>query len=365
MSRKVRAATVGFVLVSCVASAAWSQDADALIEQGVAMRSVGQDEVALRLFQQAWEARRSGRAQAQIALAEQALGRWVEAEAHLTQALATPRDAWVRDRRRPLRAALAEIREHVGRLELRGNVPGAEVLIGAQVVATLPMAEALRVPTGAVTFTVRARGFVSVTRTVTVANTTPLREEVALAPEPEPDRSAATTAATGAVARAASAAPREGAEGPRDGSSPARRYVGIALLGAGGAALVAAGAFLLVNAGVDGAAQESTPTSADPYGAWARFQADENRGRALSGAEVCELARQRVGADAAQVRDLCASTSSSATIALVTGIAGGALAATGLVLTLTARPSPRRAARWGVTPWMARAQGGATFYMAW
>ena len=110
---------------------------------------------------------------------------------------------------------------------------------------------------------------------------------------------------------------------------------------------------------------DAIPTSANPYGAWARFQADENSGRERTGAQVCELARLRTGGDAGQVRDLCSETSTTATLALVAGIAGGALAATGLVLALTERPAATHAARWGAAPWLARGAGGVTVGAAW
>ena len=148
-------------------------------------------------------------------------------------------------------------------------------------------------------------------------------------------------------------------------TTPTQRYVGFGLIGGGGAALIVAGAFALINAGATSSAAESTPLSAEPYGGWARFQANENYGRALSAGEVCALAQQRSGADAAQVRDLCSSTSSTATIALVAAIAGGALVATGLVFAVTARSTPANTARWGATPWLARGVGGATLYATW
>jgi len=80
---------------------------------------------------------------------------------------------------------------------------------------------------------------------------------------------------------------------------------------------------------------------------------------------VCALSQQRLGLDAAYVRDLCASTERTATVALAAGIAGGALAVTGLVLALTARPAARPTARWGATPWLARGAGGASVSVAW
>jgi hypothetical protein len=362
MRRSGRTAAVGFLVASAIASAAWSQDADALIDRGVELRANGQDEVALQMFRQAWEARRSPRALVQIALAEQALGRWVDAEAHLAEALTDARDPWVRRHLRALRSAQGEIRQHVGELQLQGNVPGAEVLMGGRVVCTLPAT--LRVPTGAVTFTVRALGYESVTRTVSVEGPAPHREVVALEPEARAAVAALPTAPPGLRRDDPTTS---GAAGLRRGASgvSTRRAVSYGLIGVGAAALVVSGVFFGLNANLGSETAGAIPTSADPYGAWARFQADENSGRERTGAQVCEIAQQRVGVDAAQVRDLCSSTSTTATLALVAGIAGGALAATGLVLVLTERPAATRAARWAAAPWLARGVGGVTVGAAW
>lgn len=60
-----------------------AQSVDRLIEQGVSLREDGRDLEALELFQRAYRRSKSVRAPAQIALAHQALGRWIEAERHL------------------------------------------------------------------------------------------------------------------------------------------------------------------------------------------------------------------------------------------------------------------------------------------
>ncbi|HEX4352161.1 MAG TPA: tetratricopeptide repeat protein, partial [Polyangiales bacterium] len=62
--------------------------ADALISQGVALRKQGKNAEALVDFQRAYQISPSPRAQAQIALAEQALGDWIAAEDGLVSALA-------------------------------------------------------------------------------------------------------------------------------------------------------------------------------------------------------------------------------------------------------------------------------------
>src|SRR5688572_21173040 len=113
------------VLVATVAvpSAAASASADELIKEGVALRRQGNDLGALQRFEQAFQIESSPRALAQIGLAEQALGRWVAAHEHLTQALDSKADAWIVKNRRAITDALAVVGEHVGRLEILGASP--------------------------------------------------------------------------------------------------------------------------------------------------------------------------------------------------------------------------------------------------
>src|SRR5437763_4760244 len=119
---------------------------EALIKRGLELREKGDDEAALREFRRAHELSRSGRALAQVALAEQALGHWVDAEAHLTEAMRRDREPWIARNMRLLRQALADIQSHLGSLELSGAAGGAEVLINGARAGTLPLGAALRVP---------------------------------------------------------------------------------------------------------------------------------------------------------------------------------------------------------------------------
>jgi hypothetical protein len=143
-------------------------DADALIAQGVALRTQQRDAEALALFERAHGMTPSPRALAQIALAEQALNRWVAAERHLREALASATDPWISRNQGPLRSALSVIDSHLGRLEVRTNVPGAELWVAAVREGTLPIAAPLRVPVGALPIEVRAPGYVTQTRTVNI-----------------------------------------------------------------------------------------------------------------------------------------------------------------------------------------------------
>ena len=75
-----------------IAGQAWAADADELIRQGVERRRHGDDVGALDLFEQAYSKGHGPRALAQVALAEQALGKWVVASEHIREALAIQRD---------------------------------------------------------------------------------------------------------------------------------------------------------------------------------------------------------------------------------------------------------------------------------
>jgi hypothetical protein len=183
----LRAALV--VLLVCLAApAARAQRRVDLIDQGVALREQGRDEEALALFEQAYAQTNAARALAQIALAEQALGRFVEAEAHLADAISHDEDAFIRRNREALEGALAEIRGRVGDLSVVGGVPGAEVIIGGQAVGVLPLDAPVRVVAGSVAVEIRASGYERFIDTVQVrggGSATVEAELVAVAGGPE------------------------------------------------------------------------------------------------------------------------------------------------------------------------------------
>jgi len=190
--------------------AAASDDPEALVQRGVDLREAGRDEEALALFEQAWSRSQSPRARAQVALAEQALGRWVLAEAHLAEALGAQRDPWIRRNRTALEGALRVIQQHLGSVEVRGGVPGAQVEINGRAVGVLPLTEVLRVVVGSVTLRVSAEGYYPITREITVAAGATVRESVEM--RREPPRATATVAPSVVtvtrVVRVGSRAPR-------------------------------------------------------------------------------------------------------------------------------------------------------------
>jgi hypothetical protein len=152
-------------------------EAERLITAGVALRQQAKDEEALTQFARAYELAHDPRARAQMGLAEEALGRWERAEAHLTEALSatTP---WITKRQGDLSAALEDIRGHLGDLEVLGGVAGAEVQLNGETVARLPLAKALRVAAGTVALEMRAPGYLPVIRNVNVPARGLARESV-------------------------------------------------------------------------------------------------------------------------------------------------------------------------------------------
>lgn len=179
--RAQRFAATLLVTASCAVSNAWGQSqARSLLRQGVEARQRGRDDDALALFRQAYAQEQSANALAQIGLAEQALGRWVDAERHLREALASTEDRWIQRNRASLQSAYATVLRRVGRLEIHSNVRGAEVRVNGQHAGALPLSEPLRVAAGTITLEVLADGYYPESRRVEVTPSTLSRETVEL-----------------------------------------------------------------------------------------------------------------------------------------------------------------------------------------
>jgi hypothetical protein len=180
-----------------------AQESERLISEGVALRQAAKDTEALAAFARAFELSHDPKARAQMALAEQALGQWVPAEAHLEEALAAD-SPWIAKHRTDLSGALVDIQSHLGTLEVLGGTSGAEVQVNGQVVGRMPLAKPLRVPAGTLALEVTAPGFIPVARNVTVSAGGLARETVALARD---EAWRAPAAAPSEPAAAAPAAP--------------------------------------------------------------------------------------------------------------------------------------------------------------
>jgi hypothetical protein len=161
-------------------AASAATEADAAIKHGVELRRQGEDLPALDEFQRAYATQRSARALAQIGFAEQALGRWRDAEEHLVQALADTDDRWIRGNRATIERSRAAIAGHLGSLEVLGGPEGAEIRIDGRVVGRLPLARAVRVAAGGIGVELRAEGYLPSSRPVTIAAGQLARETITL-----------------------------------------------------------------------------------------------------------------------------------------------------------------------------------------
>jgi hypothetical protein len=221
-----------------VAPAAAPSEED-LINRGIALREARNDGAALDAFREAYAVKKSPRALAQVALAEQALGRWVQAEVDLGQAIARADDAWIARNKPLLSQALAEIQGNLGSLQLTGGVAGAEVFVNGARAGTLPLAKPLRVNAGNATLEVRAMNYLPSTRTVMVPRRGIAREAVTLVATAAPPAVAPSASADiggPAPALAPSPLPAAGEPDPHEGWS-VRKKIGLAF---GAAAVVSA-----------------------------------------------------------------------------------------------------------------------------
>ena len=188
------------------------------LQKGVELRKQGRDVEALEEFREAYKDDKSFRVRAQVALAEQALGHWLEAERGLLFVLAADDDPWIAERRKALQEALESVRSHLGWLIVESNVPGAELRIDGVKASLLPSVDPLRIVTGTHLLEVSARGATPVRRSVEVQGNARTREafelHLAIAPANEatesprtalkPHESRSLSLSTGTLATASS-----------------------------------------------------------------------------------------------------------------------------------------------------------------
>jgi hypothetical protein len=171
----IRRATglTGALLLLATASAALAtpvQESEELMRRGNELRRAGDDEGALPIFKRAYDVYRTPRTTAQLGLVEWALGRWVDADEHLTEALkAVNTDVWIRSNRTTIESALSVAKRNVGRVEITGDPPGAEVLVNGREVGKVPLEAPIRVIAGSVDIELRAPGHRPGFRTISVA----------------------------------------------------------------------------------------------------------------------------------------------------------------------------------------------------
>ncbi len=179
-------------IFSPVASAAGAEtEADGLIARGLELRRQEKQTDALDLFQRAHAIAPSPRTLGQMGLVEASLQRWAAAEDHVTAALATPEDPWVRKNRGFLARALATSRGHVGELEIIGPA-GTEISIDGQPAGSLPAIHVVRRSEGQAVVTASGAGFKDFAKTVSIAGGA--RTSLAIVLDPIDSRPAAAVA---------------------------------------------------------------------------------------------------------------------------------------------------------------------------
>ncbi len=162
-----------------------AEAANAHTAKGIELRQASRDAEALAAFEAAYRLVPSPKAMAQRAFAEQALGRWVEAETHFRDALGAQTDDWVRQRRTMIEDGLREVSEHIGSIQIEGNIRSGLVEVNGKVVANLPMKGPVSVTAGTAHIVVRAPGFRPVEITRQIAPQALARESVTLSPSQE------------------------------------------------------------------------------------------------------------------------------------------------------------------------------------
>jgi xanthosine utilization system XapX-like protein len=169
------------ILLTCASSSARADDETAanLLRRGVELRRRHQNEEALQTFARALAISSTPTARAQVALAEQALGRWLEAERDLVVALAATDDAWIAMWRSALVEARTEIEKHLAWLTVKVDIPGADVQIDG---VAMTAASEQRVVSGPAVLEVRAIGYAPDIRHVDLKPGLHAHIAVALAP---------------------------------------------------------------------------------------------------------------------------------------------------------------------------------------
>lgn len=244
-----RCASSVALLITALTSNVWAQAAPAAPEEveaelrrGIALRQAGDDDGALAAFRRAHQLQPSAHSQAQIALAEQALGQWLAAERDLREALAATSDPWVARNQEALQGALRQIESRLGWLDVRATPAGATLTINQQSVGTLPLAQPARVAAGTLTLEVSAAGFVTQRRSIEVSGGARMREVFELIPQ---GRSSESTPAQGSTQGSTPGSGAGAAAQPPASAAPATTapsLVGPIVVGSVGVVAVGVGA---------------------------------------------------------------------------------------------------------------------------
>ena len=247
-------ATVAVVAAASPARAAVdNDDPERLIKRGNDLRRQGDNIRAFGYLQRAHELAGTPRTGAQLGLCEQALGRFADAETHLTAALST-NDAWVDANRAGLEASRSVARKKLGKIQITGAPPGTTVAIGNAAPAKLPADSTIWVAPGATNLALEAPGFRSATRATQVVEGGTATVAAGLAPvaaaatpatavatAPATTTTSTTTPAPDGTPPVTTPGPDDNGgagDGPRDDGASALRITGLAVAGTGVAMVV-------------------------------------------------------------------------------------------------------------------------------
>jgi hypothetical protein len=214
-------------------------EAEALIRQALELRRAGRDSQAYPLLQKAYEAQTSPRTAVQLGLVEMQLGYWLEAERHLMEGLASPRDPWVFGNRAVIEASLATAKAAIGEIVVTGAPAGAVVLVNGREAGRLPSTTPIRAAEGPANVELRAFGYQTLLRSLTIVGGR--REELSVvmqAAAPGPESSGAGERARGAGSPLGVSKEQRTASSARRGST-GWRWAGLALGSAGGVSATA------------------------------------------------------------------------------------------------------------------------------
>jgi tetratricopeptide (TPR) repeat protein len=133
--------------------------AAALVDEGIALQAAADMQPAIAKYKAAEAIYPTPRAEAQMGLAEESIGDLASAEEHLDQALQHPKDAFIRENKRKLKAARDRIKPQLATLTVKGAPEGAEILVNGKSMGLLPLAAPLRVLAGSITLTAKKQGY--------------------------------------------------------------------------------------------------------------------------------------------------------------------------------------------------------------
>lgn len=168
---------------------------ESLEAEGLRLNRAGNYGAASARFEQSYALCHGASAQARLAITLLAMGRWGEADTWMRRALSTSTDPWIVQNRAQLARQASVIARHVGTLLVSGDGGAGEVLVDGRHVADFPMVEPVSVTAGSIVMTVRATGYVQVTRALQVSARSAAREHVTLQREPPPEAPVATVSA--------------------------------------------------------------------------------------------------------------------------------------------------------------------------